>query len=310
MSTPLISVVITTRNRKDELRRALRSCVAQTGIPFEVIVYDDESEDGTDEMVRQEFPQVRLIRHDQRAGLIVRRNESFHDARGEFVLSLDDDAYFTSRDTLSQVCTLFDQEPQTAAWGLLYYEPANAAAMPPTPTGTRIKSYIGCAHALRRRVAEQLGGYPALLVHQGEERDLCIRLLEQGWDIRFALTPPIVHLCSPFRENARVAYYGYRNLVLFNWMRTPLPYLIPRMTLDIMQLLVYRFSLRSFPSKLWCLGAGFVNLIRYWWERQPVSWATYRTFRSLRGHGPSANANSVTPPPCDLMSVDPEGTPA
>ena len=98
MSTPLISVVITTRNRKDELRRALRSCVAQTGIPFEVIVYDDESEDGTDEMVRQEFPQVRLIRHDQRAaragfGLAETAEETTHVRIGDWSLQLAQGTY-------------------------------------------------------------------------------------------------------------------------------------------------------------------------------------------------------------------------
>ncbi len=304
MSSPLISVAITTRNRRDELRRALQSCVSQVGVPFEVLVYDDQSDDGTDAMVRTEFPEVRLIRHEQRAGLIVRRNESFRDALGEYVLSLDDDAYFTSRDTLSQVCELFDREPQTAAWGLQYFEPANAATMPITPTGTRIKSYIGCAHAVRRRVAEQLGGYPALLVHQGEERDLCIRLLDAGWDVRFAQTPPIIHHCSPYRENARIMYYGYRNLVLFNWMRVPFRYLIPRMCLDIIQLLSHRFSLRRLPTMLWCIGAGLIHMIRYWRERHPVSILTYRSFRKMTGHGPSANPGQATPPPCQNISVD------
>ena len=307
MSTPLISVAITTRNRKDELRRALTSCQAQVGVPFEVIVYDDASDDGTDVMVRSEFPEVRLIRHDQRAGLIVRRNESFRDARGEYVLSLDDDAYFTDRDTLSQVCALFEREPQTAAWGLRYYEPASAAAMPPTPTGALLKSYIGCAHAIRRRVAEQLGGYPGLLVHQGEERDLCIRLIDQGWDIRFAETPPIIHLCSAYRENARISYYGYRNLMLFNWMRTPTRYIIPRLCIDMSQLMRHRFSWRFVPARLWSLGAGFASMLRYWNERLPVSLAAYLKYRSLRGHGPSANLNSVTPVPCDVLRVDREG---
>lgn len=308
MSSALISVAITTRNRRDELRRALQSCVSQVGVSFEILVYDDQSDDGTDVMVRTEFPEVRLIRHELRAGLIVRRNESFRDARGEYVLSLDDDAYFTSRDTLSQVCELFDREPRTAAWGLQYYEPANAASMPTTPTGTLMKSYIGCAHAVRRRVAEQLGGYPALLVHQGEERDLCIRLLDGGWEIRFAQTPPIIHLCSPHRENARIMYYGYRNLVLFNWMRVPARYLIPRMCLDIIQLLKHRFSVRRLPIKLWCISAGFVNIVRYWRERQPVSLTAYRTFRNLKGHGPSANPEPVTPPPVTAQASSPRET--
>lgn len=301
MSNPVISVVITTRNRRDELNRALKSCFSQTGVSYEVLVFDDASDDGTDSMVREEFPQCRLIRCDERAGLIVRRSQSFHEANGEFVLSLDDDAYFTHPETLVMVCQLFAREPKTAAWGLKYYEPAKPAKMSTLADGALIRCYIGCAHALRREVARDLGGYPDFLVHQGEERDLCIRLINEGWEIRFAETPPIVHLCSPFRDNWRMFYYGYRNLVLFNWMRTPLRYFPSRLAIDIGQLVVYRFQLRTIPAKIWCIGAGFVNILRYWGKRQPVSLEAYQKFRQLPGHGPSVQPDQV-PPPCTSSS--------
>ena len=302
MPPPSISIVITTRNRRDELYRALNSCFSQVGVSYEVLVYDDASDDGTDSMVQEKFPECLLIRSSEREGLIVRRNQSFRDAKGDIVLSLDDDAYFTDPETLTQVCQHFAEEPKTAAWALKYFEPAKDAKMPDLVSGTLIKSYTGCAHALRRQVAEELGGYPAFLVHQGEERDLCIRLMEHGWDIRFADTRPIVHLCSPYRENWRMFYYGYRNLVLFNWMRTPLRFLFPRLLIDIGQLIVYRFQLKTIPSKFWCIGAGFLNILRYWGERQPVSVETYRKFRQLPGHGPSAQPDGVTPGPCFTSS--------
>ncbi len=304
--TPRITIVIATRNRFDELARAIRSCFAQTGVPFEVLVIDDASDDDTAAAVARDFPQARLLSFPTRAGLIVRRNNGFREARGEFVLSLDDDAYFTSPDTLVQVCQLFDQEAGTAAWALQYFEPSSQAAMPATPTGTPVRSYVGCAHAIRRSVAEQMGGYPGLLVHQGEERDLCIRLIDQGWDVRFAQTPPIVHLCSVRREVGRIGYYGYRNLMLFNWMRTPTRYLIPRLGVDIAQLLIYRFSFRLIAIRLWSVACGFACMLKYGSERRPVSLAAYQKYRSLRGHGPSANPGSVTPPPCSL-SVESAG---
>jgi glycosyltransferase involved in cell wall biosynthesis len=51
------SVVISTKNRKDELRNAITSCLSQS-VPVEVVVFDDGSENGTSEVVRQDFPQV------------------------------------------------------------------------------------------------------------------------------------------------------------------------------------------------------------------------------------------------------------
>ena len=60
---PVASVVITTKNRQDELRVAIQSALKQTA-HVEIIVVDDGSTDSTAEMVRREFPGVRLIRHD------------------------------------------------------------------------------------------------------------------------------------------------------------------------------------------------------------------------------------------------------
>src|SRR5688572_20321271 len=67
------TVVITTKNRKEELRTAIRSALDQTARP-QVLVIDDGSSDGTSEMVRSEFRDVTLHRYEQSNGLIVQRN--------------------------------------------------------------------------------------------------------------------------------------------------------------------------------------------------------------------------------------------
>ena len=78
------SIVITTKNRKESLRRAIASAVMQT-IPVEIIVIDDGSTDGTSEMVTSEFPQVRLERAAQLAW-VYRSTKP----RGPFVVSRRD----------------------------------------------------------------------------------------------------------------------------------------------------------------------------------------------------------------------------
>jgi glycosyltransferase involved in cell wall biosynthesis len=55
------SAVVSTWNKKDDVRENLRSLPAQTRPFAEIVVVDNASRDGTAEMVAREFPEVRLI---------------------------------------------------------------------------------------------------------------------------------------------------------------------------------------------------------------------------------------------------------
>ena len=293
---PRASIVISTRNRQDDLRRALNSCRVLAGIEYEILVYDDASDDGTAEMVSREFPGVRLIRQPTRQGYIRLRNLGFLEARGEFVVSIDDDAEFTDPQTLSRVAVLFQTHPEAAALALPFVEPhrnAGVGSMHPVAPGTPLRNYIGCAHAIRRSVALMSGGYPELLVHQGEERDLCIRLLDSHHEILFADTGAIIHHVSPNRSASRLNYYGYRNTILFCWMRFPFPYCLARMAISSIQLLLHKFHWRRLPAQVAFIAAGYLACLKNLSARKPVSMEAYRRFRSLPSHGPLASTDRV-----------------
>src|SRR5215204_4542729 len=104
---PRATVLITSKNRKEELRVAIASALEQTAKP-EVLVIDDGSTDGTSDLVRTEFAQVNLHRFEQSEGLIVQRNRGAELAAGEFVLSMDDDAIFSSPHVVEQTLADFD----------------------------------------------------------------------------------------------------------------------------------------------------------------------------------------------------------
>ena len=92
---PTVTIVFLVFNRREELRASLREMLERSEYPserVEVIVVDNASEDGSGEMVRREFPQVRLIERDENIGVSA-WNDGFAQARGEFVLALDDDCY-------------------------------------------------------------------------------------------------------------------------------------------------------------------------------------------------------------------------
>ena len=85
-----ISVVIPTYNRCELLRRALLSVFSQTLLPAEVVVIDDGSTDGTNAMIRAEFPEVIYFRQENQ-GVSSARNLGIHHATGDWLAFLDSD---------------------------------------------------------------------------------------------------------------------------------------------------------------------------------------------------------------------------
>lgn len=86
----VISVIIPAYNARRWLPETLRSVAAQDGVEMEIVVVDDGSKDDTAEYVLREWPQVRLIRTENR-GVSHARNTGTEAARGELIQYLDAD---------------------------------------------------------------------------------------------------------------------------------------------------------------------------------------------------------------------------
>jgi glycosyltransferase involved in cell wall biosynthesis len=91
-SSPEVSVVLPTHNRKDFLLRALHSVLAQQEVELEVLVIDDGSTDGTDRMIHLlRDARITVIRHEAPRGVARARNVGAEVARGPWIALLDDD---------------------------------------------------------------------------------------------------------------------------------------------------------------------------------------------------------------------------
>src|SRR5947209_3028796 len=88
-TSPAATILITTKNRRDELARAVASALTQTA-PCEILVIDDGSTDGTAAAIRDQFPAVRLHRYEESAGYVLRRNQGAELANAPIIVSLDD----------------------------------------------------------------------------------------------------------------------------------------------------------------------------------------------------------------------------
>jgi glycosyltransferase involved in cell wall biosynthesis len=290
----LASIVITTRNRKDEVVRAIDSCLAQSGTPLELLIFDDASTDGTYEQISTRYAQhanVRCFRGDHRRGLIALRNWGFHEARGKYVFSLDDDAYYTRADTVERTAALLERSPDVAAVAMPYVEPGrttDGVFIPQCGTSgdVELRSYVGCAHAVRREAVLAVGGYRELLIHQGEESDLGIRLIERGFRIIYGDATPIVHAVSPVRDMHRMDRFGVRNTLLFDVLNVPNPYVVPRFMIDCVQLLLWMPGWPKTAYRSYYLLCALGSCLKYAPQRRAVSRAAYQKFRSLPRHGP------------------------
>ncbi|TGN18280.1 glycosyltransferase family 2 protein [Leptospira idonii] len=94
---PLISVVIPTYNRADDLHRALTSVISQTYTNFEVLVVDNHSTDSTDEVIHQfSDERIRLFKINNDGIIAKSRNLGVSKAKGEWIAFLDSDDWWES----------------------------------------------------------------------------------------------------------------------------------------------------------------------------------------------------------------------
>ena len=96
-----ITVVITSYNQKDYLKEAIESVLAQSISPHEIIVCDDESSDGSRELIasyEERYPAlVKGLLHEKNLGISANRSSGIKKAEGELVTWLDGDDRYKPR---------------------------------------------------------------------------------------------------------------------------------------------------------------------------------------------------------------------
>lgn len=112
-----ISVIILNWNTKDLLRESLHSVVAQSRhIALQTIVVDNASEDGSREMVCENFPQVELVVNSTNIGFGAGNNRALPYAKGRYLLFLNSDTV-VKENALKMMVDFADQNPDIGILG-------------------------------------------------------------------------------------------------------------------------------------------------------------------------------------------------
>lgn len=223
------SVVVVSFNTRDLVRECLRTLFDETaGLRCEVIVIDNDSSDGSADMIEAEFPNVRLIRSATNLGFAAANNRGFAIAQGRYVVLLNSDA-FLKPGALRRSVTHMEANPRVGLGGARLigrdesWQPSArmfpsllndlltisglAAKFPKSRFMGRVDRtwadpmeaapvdwVPGAFTIIRRKILDEVGYFDERFFLYYEEVDLCRRVRAAGYEVWYWPDVVTVHL--------------------------------------------------------------------------------------------------------------------
>lgn len=205
-STPLVSVIVCTKNGRKRIDGCLKAISKMDGGGFETIVVDDGSDDGTADFVARAFPTVRLLPLNP-CGLSAARNAGAAAAKGEILAFTDDDCE-PDREWVARLRRVFADGRFSAAGGPNLPPPprnwreAVVCAAPGAPshvmlTDVEAEHLPGCNIAVTKAAFNSIGGFDPRFRTAGDDVDFCWRLREAGHRLGFSAGAFVWHWRRP-----------------------------------------------------------------------------------------------------------------
>ncbi|MDD4938559.1 MAG: glycosyltransferase family 2 protein [Candidatus Omnitrophica bacterium] len=242
----LVSVVIPTRNRKKDTIDCLESLFQSDYSPFEAIVVDNASSDGTAAGVRERFPQVKVLENSEDLWASGGRNRGLKEAKGDYVFFLDSDNIL-HKSCLKELVSFMETDERIGIAGpkMYYYgEPSRisyAGADISLFTGkttycglncydngrfnaTKETGHVPNAFLVSRKAIENVKEFDESYVMFFEESDFAMRAKKSGFKIFFRPNAILWHKVTPVAlgmfsglglRSAPRAYFTARNRLVY-----------------------------------------------------------------------------------------------
>jgi GT2 family glycosyltransferase len=228
MARPDLSVCIVNWNTRQDLEQAITSVLqSDPELEPQVIVLDNASSDGTPEMVREQFPSVKLLESAENLGFAKGYNRAAEEAEGRHILMLNPDTVVQAGALRSLVRFLDSRQEAGAAGprllnsdGTVQYSCRRlpgpmAAILRNTLLGRLVpgnrftRDYLmadwdhrtvrqvdwvsGAAICIRRETWSEVGGFDEGYFMYAEDIDWCLRAHHAGWHIYYVPASVVVH---------------------------------------------------------------------------------------------------------------------
>ena len=248
-----LSVIIVNYNVIYFLEQCLHSVMkAGQGIDMEVFVVDNNSVDGSVTMVKDKFPEVKLICNTDNKGFSKANNQAIHQSSGEFVLLLNPDTV-VEEDTFSKIVAFMEQHPDAGGLGVKMLDgkgrflPESKRGLP-TPRVAFYKIFgfsrlfpksktfgkyhlgyldkdkthqveilAGAFMLLRKSVLDKIGLLDEAFFMYGEDIDLSYRIIKAGYQNYYFPETRIIHYKGESTKKSSVNYVFvfYNAMIIF-----------------------------------------------------------------------------------------------
>jgi hypothetical protein len=239
----ILSIIIVNWNNKDILQDCLNSIYrTHNASKYEIIVVDNNSEDGSVELIKDEFPNVVLLENNENLGFTKANNQAIKIARGNYILLLNNDTVVTNTYCFDRMIELMEKNPQVGILGckLLYPDGTLQSCGESFPSVWGIfKSQIlftktwkrfgknkqgdnhfkeidficGACLMTRKEILDQAGLFKEEYFMYGEDVEFCYRVHKAGYDIGVLTDESIIHLHSKSTEKnlTEMLYHSITN---------------------------------------------------------------------------------------------------
>jgi N-acetylglucosaminyl-diphospho-decaprenol L-rhamnosyltransferase len=232
-----VSIIIVSYNTKDFIDACLRALAErERGVTMEVIVVDNASHDGSVEIIRKSYPDVRLVENTANLGYAKAVNQGMACARGRYFLVLNPDVEVTEG-AVGSLAAFMDGNPSVGLAGAKLVYPDGTLQMScrtfytlrtvllrRTPLGKifpdarvvrdhlmvdwdhaserEVDWVLGACMMVRREAYESLGGMDERFFLYLEDVDWCYRMKKHGWTVYYV--PSAVMRHHHRRESAKL----------------------------------------------------------------------------------------------------------